>query len=73
MIQSWRSKGCCSANEQSRHLKRCKTISTSEKNSSELKEGSLPDAINIRESHARRDIELAILLTTMNKAQPALA
>ena len=35
---------------------------------SELKDGYLPDKIYMRGCHARYDIELAILLTTLRKA-----
>ena len=47
---------------------RYKARSTVERTNSELKDGFLPDKIYRRGSHARYDIELAILLTTMKKA-----
>ena len=39
---------------------------------SELKDGYLPDKIYRRGAHARYDIELAILLTTLKKARNVL-
>ena len=47
---------------------RYKARTTVERTNSELKDGFLPDKIYRRGSHARYDIELAVLLTTMKKA-----
>jgi hypothetical protein len=47
---------------------RYRARSTVERTNSELKDGFLPDKLYRRGSHARYDIELAILLTTMKKA-----
>jgi len=66
--QYGRSKDCCSANERSRYLKRCKTITVGKKTNSELEEGYLPDKIYRRENYTKHDIELATSLTTMKKA-----
>ena len=46
---------------------RYKARTTVERSNSELKDGFLPDKIYRRGSHARYDIELAILMTTMKK------
>jgi hypothetical protein len=46
---------------------RYKARSTVERINSELKDGFLPDKIYRRGSHARYDIEMAILMTTMKK------
>jgi len=46
---------------------RYKARSTVERSNSELKDGFLPDKIYRRGSHARYDIEMAILMTTMKK------
>ncbi|MGI6438474.1 MAG: hypothetical protein ACOX0D_10670 [Sphaerochaeta sp.] len=45
---------------------------TVERTNSELKDGYLPDKIYRRGCHARYDIELAILLTTLKKARNVL-
>lgn len=47
---------------------RYKARTTVERTNSELKGGFLPDKIYRRGNHARYDIELAILMTTMKKA-----
>ena len=46
---------------------RYRARTTVERSNSELKDGFLPDKIYRRGSHARYDIELAILMTTMKK------
>ena len=46
---------------------RYKARSTVERSNSELKDGFLPDKIYRRGSHARYDIEMAVLMTTMKK------
>jgi hypothetical protein len=51
---------------------RYKARTTVERTNSELKDGYLPDKIYRRGAHARYDIELAILLTTLKKARNVL-
>ncbi|MDD3058890.1 MAG: transposase [Sphaerochaeta sp.] len=51
---------------------RYKARTTVERTNSELKDGCLPDKIYRRGCHARYDIELAILLTTLRKARNVL-
>jgi hypothetical protein len=51
---------------------RYKSRTTVERTNGELKDGFLPDKIYRRGSHARYDIELAVLLTTMKKAWTVL-
>lgn len=51
---------------------RYKARTTVERTNSELKDGYLPDKIYRRGCHARYDIELAILLTTLKKARNVL-
>ena len=51
---------------------RYKARTTVERTNSELKDGYLPDKIYRRGCHARYDIELAILLTTLRKARNVL-
>jgi hypothetical protein len=51
---------------------RYKARTTVERTNSELKDGYLPDKIYRRGCHARYDIELAILLTTMKKVRNIL-
>ncbi|SMP65868.1 hypothetical protein SAMN06298221_1221 [Sphaerochaeta associata] len=51
---------------------RYKAWTTVERTNSELKDGYLPDKIYRRGRHARYDIELAILLTTLKKARNVL-
>ena len=51
---------------------RYKARSTVERTNSELKDGFLPNKLYRRESHARYDIELAILLSTLKKVWKTL-
>jgi hypothetical protein len=46
---------------------RYRARTTVERSNSELKDGFLPDKLYRKGSHARYDIELAILMTTMKK------
>jgi hypothetical protein len=52
---------------------RYRARTTVERTNSELKDGFLPDKIYKRDCHARYEIELALLLTTMKMAARVLA